>query len=84
MDAAFVAVRSIVSLCRACCDKVSLSPPKEQSRLVQPLGMLGSAAVTFLLGIVILAYWPVSSISILALLLGIDLVFAGAVWIAID
>jgi hypothetical protein len=70
------------SLCRACYDKV-LFPPKEQSRLVQPLGMLGSAAVNFLLGIVILAYWPVSSIYILGLLLGIDLVFAGAVWIAI-
>ena len=42
-----------------------------------------SGAVTLLLGIVILAHWPVSSIYILGLLLGIDLVFAGAAWIAV-
>jgi uncharacterized membrane protein HdeD (DUF308 family) len=42
-----------------------------------------SGAVTLLLGVVILAHWPVSSIYILGLLLGIDLVFAGAAWIAV-
>jgi uncharacterized membrane protein HdeD (DUF308 family) len=42
-----------------------------------------SGAVTLLLGAVILAHWPVSSIYILGLLLGIDLVFAGAAWIAV-
>jgi uncharacterized membrane protein HdeD (DUF308 family) len=42
-----------------------------------------SGAVTLLLGIVILAHWPVSSIYILGLLLGIDLLFAGVGWIAV-
>jgi uncharacterized membrane protein HdeD (DUF308 family) len=40
-----------------------------------------SGVVTLLLGLVILAHWPVSSLYILGLLLGIDLVFAGASWI---
>jgi hypothetical protein len=71
-------------LCRACCDKI-LPRPKEQSMLVQHPGLLGSAAiiVTFLLGIVILAHWSVYNIYSLGLLLGIDLVFAGAAWIAV-
>ena len=34
-----------------------------------------------LLGLIILNHWPVSSLYILGLLLGIDLVFAGASWI---
>ena len=40
-----------------------------------------SGVVTLLLGLVILNHWPVSSLYILGLLLGIDLVFAGAGWI---
>lgn len=40
-----------------------------------------SGLVTLLLGLVILNHWPVSSLYILGLLLGIDLVFAGASWI---
>jgi uncharacterized membrane protein HdeD (DUF308 family) len=40
-----------------------------------------SGVVTLLLGLVILNHWPVSSLYILGLLLGIDLVFAGASWI---
>ncbi len=40
-----------------------------------------SGVVTFLLGLIILNHWPVSSLYILGLLLGIDLVFAGASWI---
>ena len=40
-----------------------------------------SGVVTLLLGLIILAHWPVSSLYILGLLLGIDLVFAGASWI---
>jgi uncharacterized membrane protein HdeD (DUF308 family) len=40
-----------------------------------------SGGVTLLLGLVILNHWPVSSLYILGLLLGIDLVFAGASWI---
>jgi len=42
-----------------------------------------SGVVTLLLGLVILAHWPVSSLYILGLLLGIDLVIAGAGWIGV-
>jgi len=42
-----------------------------------------SGVITLLLGIVILAHWPVSSLFVLGLFLGIDLVFAGASWIAL-
>ena len=42
-----------------------------------------SGAVTLLLGLIILAHWPVSSLYILGLFLGIDLIFAGAGWIAV-
>jgi uncharacterized membrane protein HdeD (DUF308 family) len=42
-----------------------------------------SGAITLLLGLVILAHWPVSSLYILGLFLGIDLVIAGAGWIAV-
>jgi len=40
-----------------------------------------SGVVTLLLGLIIFSHWPVSSLYILGLLLGIDLVFAGASWI---
>ena len=40
-----------------------------------------SGVVTLLLGLIILNHWPVSSLYILGLFLGIDLVFAGATWI---
>jgi uncharacterized membrane protein HdeD (DUF308 family) len=39
--------------------------------------------VTLLLGLLILARWPISSLFVLGLFLGIDLVIAGASWIAI-
>jgi uncharacterized membrane protein HdeD (DUF308 family) len=42
-----------------------------------------SGAITFLLGLLILARWPVSSLYILGLFLGIDLIFAGVSWISI-
>jgi uncharacterized membrane protein HdeD (DUF308 family) len=42
-----------------------------------------SGAITLLLGLVILAHWPVSGLYILGLFLGIDLVVAGASWIGI-
>jgi uncharacterized membrane protein HdeD (DUF308 family) len=42
-----------------------------------------SGVITILLGGVILAHWPVSSIYVLGIFLGIDLIFAGAGWIAI-
>jgi uncharacterized membrane protein HdeD (DUF308 family) len=40
-----------------------------------------SGAVTLLLGLIILARWPVNSVYILGLFLGIDLIMAGAGWI---
>jgi uncharacterized membrane protein HdeD (DUF308 family) len=42
-----------------------------------------SGAITLLLGIVVLARWPVSSLYILGIFLGVDLVMAGIAWIGI-
>jgi uncharacterized membrane protein HdeD (DUF308 family) len=42
-----------------------------------------SGVITLLLGLLILAHWPVSSIFVLGLFLGIDLIMAGASWIGI-
>jgi uncharacterized membrane protein HdeD (DUF308 family) len=40
-----------------------------------------SGLITFLIGLVILAHWPVASLYVLGILLGIDLILAGASWI---
>ena len=45
--------------------------------------VLLSGAITLLLGLLILAHWPVSSLYILGLFLGIDLILAGAGWIGL-
>jgi uncharacterized membrane protein HdeD (DUF308 family) len=45
--------------------------------------ILLSGAITLLLGLLILAHWPVSSLYILGLFLGIDLVIAGTGWIGL-
>ena len=42
-----------------------------------------SGVITLLLGLLILARWPINSIYILGLFLGIDLIMAGAVWIGL-
>ena len=42
-----------------------------------------SGVITLVLGIVILAHWPVNSVYILGMFLGIDLIFAGAGWIGL-
>jgi uncharacterized membrane protein HdeD (DUF308 family) len=42
-----------------------------------------SGLITLLIGLIILAHWPVSSLFVLGLFLGIDLVMAGAGWIGI-
>ncbi len=47
------------------------------------IAVVFSGVITFLLGVIILAHWPVSSLYILGLLLGIDLVFAGVGWIGL-
>jgi uncharacterized membrane protein HdeD (DUF308 family) len=42
-----------------------------------------SGLITLLLGLLILAHWPVSSVYVLGLFLGIDLIMAGAGWIGL-
>jgi uncharacterized membrane protein HdeD (DUF308 family) len=45
--------------------------------------VLLSGVITLLLGLLILAHWPVSSLYILGLFLGIDLIMAGSGWIGL-
>jgi uncharacterized membrane protein HdeD (DUF308 family) len=45
--------------------------------------VLLSGVITLLLGLLILARWPVSSLYILGIFLGIDLIMAGAGWIGL-
>jgi uncharacterized membrane protein HdeD (DUF308 family) len=45
--------------------------------------VLLSSVVTLLLGLVILAHWPISSVYVLGIFLGVDLVMAGAAWIGL-
>jgi uncharacterized membrane protein HdeD (DUF308 family) len=45
--------------------------------------VLLSSLVTLLLGLLILARWPVSSVYVLGIFLGVDLVMAGAAWIGL-
>jgi uncharacterized membrane protein HdeD (DUF308 family) len=42
-----------------------------------------SGLITLILGVIILAHWPVSSLWVLGIFLGVDLVFAGASWIGL-
>jgi len=42
-----------------------------------------SGVITLLLGLIILAHWPVNTVYILGMFLGIDLIFAGAGWIGL-
>jgi uncharacterized membrane protein HdeD (DUF308 family) len=46
-------------------------------------GVVLSGLISLLLGLVILSRWPISSVYILGIFLGIDLIFAGAGWIAV-
>lgn len=41
-----------------------------------------ASAVTFLLGLIIVIHWPLSSIYVLGTLLGVDLLFHGAGWVS--
>ncbi|AWM78804.1 hypothetical protein HYN04_09380 [Phenylobacterium parvum] len=45
--------------------------------------LAASGAATLLLGLVVLLQWPASSLTILGLLLGIDLLFAGFGWVRV-
>jgi uncharacterized membrane protein HdeD (DUF308 family) len=50
---------------------------------VQPrLLVFVAAAVTILLGLVIVSHWPMDSIYVLGTLLGVDLLFHGAGWVS--
>ena len=42
-----------------------------------------SGLITLVLGVIILAHWPVSAVYTLGIFLGVDLVFAGASWIGL-
>lgn len=53
--------------------------PKDSPRLFVGL----SGLITFLLGLMILAQWPFSSLWGIGAFLGVDLVFAGATWIGV-
>jgi uncharacterized membrane protein HdeD (DUF308 family) len=46
--------------------------------------LLLSSIITLLLGLLILARWPISSVYVLGIFLGIDLVMAGAGWIGLS
>ncbi len=45
--------------------------------------VVASGVITLILGVIILAHWPVSSLYTLGIFLGVDLVFAGASWIGL-
>jgi uncharacterized membrane protein HdeD (DUF308 family) len=45
--------------------------------------VVASGIVTLLLGVIILAHWPNSGFYALGIILGVDLVFAGASWIGL-
>jgi len=47
------------------------------------VAVMVSGVITFLIGLIILAHWPVASLYILGLFLGVDLIIAGASWIGI-
>jgi uncharacterized membrane protein HdeD (DUF308 family) len=45
--------------------------------------VVASGIITLLLGVIILAHWPNSALYTLGIILGVDLVFAGAGWIGL-
>lgn len=54
-----------------------------QMRSTSPWGwVLASGIITLLLGALILIRWPVSSLYVLGIFLGVDLVIAGAAWLS--
>ncbi len=49
----------------------------------EPRGLVFlAAAVTILLGLIIVAHWPLDSVYVLGTLLGVDLLFHGVGWVA--
>jgi len=53
--------------------------PRNASRILVGL----SGLVTLLLGAVVLAQWPISSLWVIGAFLGVDLIFTGAAWIGV-
>jgi uncharacterized membrane protein HdeD (DUF308 family) len=45
--------------------------------------VVASGIITLLLGLIIVAKWPVSSVYTLGIFLGIDLIFIGSGWLTI-
>jgi uncharacterized membrane protein HdeD (DUF308 family) len=53
-----------------------------QMRSASPWGwVLVSGMITTLLGIVVILHWPVSSLYVLGIFLGVDLIIAGSSWL---
>ena len=49
----------------------------------QPRGLVFlAAAVTILLGLIIVTHWPLDSVYVLGTLLGVDLLFHGVGWVS--
>jgi uncharacterized membrane protein HdeD (DUF308 family) len=46
-------------------------------------GVVFSGLISFLVGLIIIAKWPVSSFFVLGIFLGVDLIFIGSSWIAV-
>ena len=55
----------------------------EKKAQLKTLSSCTTVLITLLLGLLILARWPVNSVYILGLFLGIDLIFAGAGWLSL-
>ena len=45
--------------------------------------VLVSGIITLLIGVIIVAHWPVASLYVLGIFLGVDLIIAGAGWIGL-
>ena len=57
---------------------LAIQLPPDQYRMMVFL----AAAITFLLGLIIVSHWPVDSVYVLGILLGVDLLFHGAGWVS--
>ena len=62
---------------------VRIFPAFSMTRESPWIWLLISSIVTMLLGLLILAHWPISSVYVLGLFLGLDLVMAGVAWIGL-
>ena len=63
----------------ASCASISPSSCRPASRA---LWCFVAAAVTILLGLIIVSHWPMDSVYVLGTLLGVDLLFHGVGWVS--